>query len=495
MIRPTRSFRICSRGRRVRQALVLGTAMLMGAAGAAAQEVSLEGVESVRRATVLIRVGGAQESSGSGFILSGDGVIATAAHVLAGAGEATVRLASGEEYPVIGLLAVDEKRDMALLRVAGFGLPTVTLGNSDSVKIGQRLVAIGAPLGLESTVSDGLLSGIRLSDGIKVFQISVPVSPGSSGGPIATEQGEVVGFVVSGIIDESAQNLNFALPINYLRGYVGIASAQAPTPMADWEWEGPVVRTAAVASGFSHAVVNDSLELDWQVLDGVELFHEEKEAGGRRTDTRTRYFLSTDARERPVLELYTNALFRQTGNIISQRKGMEFFEQNVRTVISLDSGGYIKTYVEMEPLLAELAHLAASGEFTVEDGRVEYDSGGSVVSRPVAPGVLPEHLVEAVIAILPDSLPESLRIWVLADGAEVNPMKIEFGKHENMEVPFAKDAGICDKDADTRKIMMEVVWVSYTAAANRTERPFLLRRPHLAVPEGIKCVRFPNISY
>jgi hypothetical protein len=469
--------------------------MLMGAAGSAAQEVSLEGVESVRRATVLIQVGGEHESSGSGFILTGDGIIATAAHVLAGASEATIKLASGEEYPVLGLVAVDEKRDMALLRIAGFGLPTVSLGNSDSVEVGQRLVAIGAPLGLESTVSDGLLSGIRLSDGIKVFQISVPVSPGSSGGPIATEQGDVVGFVVSGIIDESAQNLNFALPINYLRGYVGIASAQAPTPMADWEWEGLVVRTAAASSDMSHSVLNDSLELDWQVLDGVELFHEERMPGGRRTDTRTRHFLSTDAQERPVLERYTNALLRQTGNIISQRKGMEFLEQNVRTVIALDSGGYIKTYLEIEALLPELEHLAGRGELTLEDGRVEYDSGGSVVSRPVAHGVLPEHLVEAVIAILPDSLPESLRIWVLDDGGEVNPMRIEFGRYEKMEVPFVEDAGTCDKDADTRKIMMDVVWVSYTAAANRVEQPFLLWRPHLAVPEGIKCVRFPEISY
>jgi S1-C subfamily serine protease len=137
--------------------------MLMGAAGSAAQEVSLEGVESVRRATVLIQVGGEHESSGSGFILTGDGIIATAAHVLAGASEATIKLASGEEYPVLGLVAVDEKRDMALLRIAGFGLPTVSLGNSDSVEVGQRLVAIGAPLGLESTVSDGLLSGTSTS--------------------------------------------------------------------------------------------------------------------------------------------------------------------------------------------------------------------------------------------------------------------------------------------------------------------------------------------
>jgi TolB protein len=373
------------------EVLVLGASMLMGGAAATAQEVSLEGVESVRRATVLIQVGGAEGSSGSGFILSDDGVIATAAHVLAGASEATVKLANGEEYPVVGLVTVDEKRDMALLRIAGFGLPTVNLGNSDSVEVGQRLLAIGSPLGLESTVSDGLLSGIRLSDGIKVFQISVPVSPGSSGGPIATERGDVVGFVVSGIIDESAQNLNFALPINYLRGYMGIASAQAPTPLAQWEWEGRVVTSAAAASEMSGSVVNDSLVLDWRVLDGVEAFYEEKASGGRRMETRLRYMLSTDAQEREVLERLSEALFKQTGNILSGRKGMDLLEQTDRTVVALDSAEYMTTYLEVEPLQPEIEHLAASGRIMLEAGRLEYDSAGSVVSRSIARGTLPDE--------------------------------------------------------------------------------------------------------
>jgi hypothetical protein len=392
-------------------------------------------------------------------------------------------------------VTVDEKRDMALLRIAGFGLPTVNLGNSDSVEVGQRLLAIGSPLGLESTVSDGLFSGIRLSDGIKVFQISVPVSPGSSGGPIATERGDVVGFVVSGIIDESAQNLNFALPINYLRGYMGIASAQAPTPLAQWEWEGRVVTSAAAASEMSGSVVNDSLVLDWRVLDGVEAFYEEKASGGRRMETRLRYMLSTDAQEREVLERLSEALFKQTGNILSGRKGMDLLEQTDRTVVALDSAEYMTTYLEVEPLQPEIEHLAASGRIMLEAGRLEYDSAGSVVSRSIARGTLLPQLVESAIAVLPDSLPESLRIWVMNDDGQAAPMKIEFGKREKMEIPMAKDGGDCDKDADTRKIMMDVVWVSYTAEANRVERPFLLWRPHVAVPEGTKCVRFPEISY
>ncbi len=112
-------------------------------------------IESIRRATVTIQVtsasGGAQ---GSGFVLTDDGIIATAAHVLEGATAATVVFLTGEEYPVAGVLAVDAARDFALIRVAGFGLPTLTLGNSDSVGVGQRILAFGAPLGLDFTVTD-----------------------------------------------------------------------------------------------------------------------------------------------------------------------------------------------------------------------------------------------------------------------------------------------------------------------------------------------------
>jgi hypothetical protein len=477
----------------VLRGIALGAAIVMGAAGAAAQEVSLEGVENVRRATVLIHVGGEQGSAGSGFILSDDGVIATAAHVLAGASEASVRLASGEEFPVLGLVAVDEKRDMALLRIAGFGLPTVSLGNSDSVEVGQRLVAIGAPLGLESTVSDGLLSGIRLSEGIKVFQISAPVSPGSSGGPIATEQGNVVGFVVSGIIDESAQNLNFALPINYLRGYLGIASAQAPTSLADWEWSNDaIVRGNPVSAA---RTVNDSLDVDWRVLDGLEVFHEEKGDGGRRIETELRYSIGTDDDGAEVLEYFESRLFRQTGNILSQRHGAEFFRQNGRTLIALDSREQVTSFVEIVPLHASLEHLASEGMIEMEGDELHYDSAGIDVRQPVERGVLPANLIETIIATLPESLPAELRVWVLDDEFEVVPVKIEFGARESLDVPFVRGDAHCDKDAKTTKIRSEVIRVTYTRQAHRVEGPFLVWRPHVAVPEGTKCVRFPGMTF
>jgi len=152
-------------------------------------------VTSVRRATVTISVTRPDgDAFGSGFVVTSDGVIATAAHVVRGATTASVHLPSGETFDVQGMIAFDEARDYALLRIAGFGLSTVALGNSDSIPVGTHLFAFGAPLGFETTVSDGLLSASRLRDGTRIFQISIPVSPGSSGGPVATGDGRVVGM-------------------------------------------------------------------------------------------------------------------------------------------------------------------------------------------------------------------------------------------------------------------------------------------------------------
>jgi S1-C subfamily serine protease len=108
-----------------------------------------QAVSGVRRATVTISaVRPEGDVGGSGFVLTSEGLIATAAHIIRGATAATVRLTTGEAFDVQGIVVIDEARDFALLRIAGFGLATATLGNSDSVEVGRRLLAFGAPLGL-----------------------------------------------------------------------------------------------------------------------------------------------------------------------------------------------------------------------------------------------------------------------------------------------------------------------------------------------------------
>lgn len=169
-------------------------------------------------AVVLVEVeAGERSRQGSGFIVDQEGIILTNHHVIRNATNATVRLSSGDVYDRVSVLAVDERRDLAVIKIAGFGLPTLQLGNSDSVRIGTDVIAIGSPLGLENTVSTGIVSGRRTEPrGFQLLQISAPASTGSSGGPVLLRDGRVVGIAASQF--RNGQNLNFAVPINYARG-------------------------------------------------------------------------------------------------------------------------------------------------------------------------------------------------------------------------------------------------------------------------------------
>ena len=108
-------------------------------------------------------------------------------------------------------------KDIALIKIKAVDLPFLALGKSSAVDVGDTVFSLSTPLGmLQNTLSDGIVSGIRLGDGYKYFQISAPISHGSSGGPIFNSNGEVIGIAVATI--EEGQNLNFAVPIDYAKG-------------------------------------------------------------------------------------------------------------------------------------------------------------------------------------------------------------------------------------------------------------------------------------
>jgi S1-C subfamily serine protease len=179
-------------------------------------------------------------AQGTGFLVSTDGRIVTNYHVIEGASSAIVKLPDGAFYDVDGVVAFDKARDLAVIKAHGQSFHVLTLGNSDRVQVGEEIVAIGSPLSLESTVSSGIVSGIRtietpnaaasqiqLPPGYedakpvkgppatsyaKYLQITAPISPGSSGGPLFNMAGEVVG--VTTLYLEGGENLNFAIPIN-----------------------------------------------------------------------------------------------------------------------------------------------------------------------------------------------------------------------------------------------------------------------------------------
>ena len=112
------------------------------------------------------------------------------------------------------MVAFDKTRDLAIIKAHGQNFRVVSLGNSDRVQVGEEVVAIGSPLSLESTVSSGIVSGIRNieDEGGKFLQITAPISPGSSGGPLFNMAGEVVGITT--LYLKGGENLNFAIPVN-----------------------------------------------------------------------------------------------------------------------------------------------------------------------------------------------------------------------------------------------------------------------------------------
>ncbi|MDP9928768.1 serine protease Do [Variovorax paradoxus] len=157
-------------------------------------------------------------AQGSGFIVSPDGLIMTNAHVVKDAKEVTVKLTDRREYRA-KVLGADAKTDIAVLKIDAKDLPTLALGNTKNLKVGEWVLAIGSPFGFESTVTAGVVSakGRSLPDDsyVPFIQTDVAVNPGNSGGPLLNTRGEVVG-INSQIYSRSGgyQGVSFAIPID-----------------------------------------------------------------------------------------------------------------------------------------------------------------------------------------------------------------------------------------------------------------------------------------
>jgi hypothetical protein len=153
---------------------------------------------------------------GSGFIVGEDGEIATNYHVIEGASSAIVKFVNKEEkYSVDNIVQISIKHDLAIIQI-GASTEPLSLGDDELVTVGNRIYAIGNPEGLEGTVSEGIISGFRkVDEGFRLMQITAPISPGSSGGPVVNRNGQVIGVASASII--IGQNLNFAVPAKQLK--------------------------------------------------------------------------------------------------------------------------------------------------------------------------------------------------------------------------------------------------------------------------------------
>ncbi|RQP21647.1 PDZ domain-containing protein [Albitalea terrae] len=207
-------------------------------------------VEKVGPAVVNIRTQekGRPTGEGSGFIISADGYVVTNAHVVSGATEVTVSLPDKREFKA-KIVGADDRTDVALVKVEATGLPTVKTGDVSKLKVGEWVLAIGSPFGLENTVTAGIVSAKQRETGQEVsfLQTDAAVNPGNSGGPLISLRGEVVGVNSQSLSRVGFGGVSFAIPIDeamrvvdqlrasghVIRGYLGILPVDVPRELAE----------------------------------------------------------------------------------------------------------------------------------------------------------------------------------------------------------------------------------------------------------------------
>jgi len=194
-----------------------------------------------------------QRGLGSGFVVNADGYVVTNNHVVDGATEIRVKFADGRELPgrVVGR---DPRTDLALLKVEGHGLPTIPLGDSSALRVGEPVMAIGNPFGLEQTVTTGIVSatGRVIGEGPydDFIQTDASINPGNSGGPLINARGQVIG-INTAIVSRSGGSvgIGFAIPVNLAKPVVTqLASAGHVT--RGWLGVGIQPLTADLAKSF-----------------------------------------------------------------------------------------------------------------------------------------------------------------------------------------------------------------------------------------------------
>lgn len=163
----------------------------------------------------IYALNGTLAGSGSGFFISSDGLAVTNYHVAANSSHLVITTQDGKTYSDVDILDGLQERDLALLKVSGSDFPYLKLANSSKVVQGQKVYAIGSPKGLDNTMSEGIISNPKRVLGDQEYiQTSTPIAPGSSGGALLNEAGEVVGVTSAGFASPLGGDLNLAVPSN-----------------------------------------------------------------------------------------------------------------------------------------------------------------------------------------------------------------------------------------------------------------------------------------
>lgn len=202
-------------------------------AKAAADAKSIETLtaQAMKSVVVIQHFGrdGKEDGVGAGFVISPDGLVATSLHVIGESRPITVQFADGSQREIVEVHAWDRRFDLAILRVAGTSLPALVIGDSDALKQGAPVIALGNPVGLKHSVVQGVLSARREVDGNEMLQVAIPIEPGNSGGPLLDLKGRVQGVLT--LKSAVTANLGFAMPSKLLQALLDHPN---PVPMSRW---------------------------------------------------------------------------------------------------------------------------------------------------------------------------------------------------------------------------------------------------------------------
>jgi serine protease Do len=324
--------------RRLRGAVVLALVGSCGGGGAAkpAAPRALTAKDIVQRSSAaIVRIEAGSDKVGTGFILDKIGLVATNLHVVAGESSIKVRLYDGSQYAVMQIAGIDPDRDLAVLQIKpARELPVLKLGDSDVMTAGDQIVTIGNPLGVfDYSVTEGLISQVRPVCGradiaaqrckqeLTVLQISAAISPGSSGGPLFNQSGEVVGVTTA---ITSGQNLNLAVPGNYLKPLFVQHAAMTPDQFAKAtrppEQQGPAIarhvprHEVSLWDGCKPDDISDVYhEIEEAIENGAPLYNEGKHEACYRIYEGTAVRYEHDAACAGVRAAFGDGLLRASG--------------------------------------------------------------------------------------------------------------------------------------------------------------------------------------
>jgi len=259
-------------------ALVLGVPL-----HAAPEAMDLPALAKKARPSVLLLdvldADGKEIGTGTGFIISPDGRVVTNHHVIARAASMVAKGENGAFYKVAGVLADDADDDVAIIKLDANDLSALPLGDSTNAEAGQPIAVIGSPLGLEGTLSEGIISAYREADGKRILQISAPISPGSSGSPVMDANGDVIAVACATLTN--GQALNLAVPIEAVKSLLQRSNAKplafsAPAPKPETQGRSPareiqsvLNQCAEIAKKASALNINPAAK-DGYVADGFQ---------------------------------------------------------------------------------------------------------------------------------------------------------------------------------------------------------------------------------